>query len=354
MTDFKTIKLLHICNNDRFTSYQRRLAFQELGVDYDIIFSGILMHAYPFYKKLYRAITKRLGFFPEGNHENKKIKRAIKVKKYDIIFIEKGLSIRPGTLKYIKFSHPPCKIISYSLDDMMNPGNSSRFYRLGLKYYDYIFTNKEYNVNELKEMGAKNVFYIRNAFSPIIHRPIEVSQEEKEYFGADVSFIGHYEKERAIEIIKLAEKGIKIKIWGWGEDTLKTGIAHPNIINTNKHVYEDEYAKVICSSKINLCFLRKINRDKETTRSIEIPACGGFMLGERTKEHLELFEEGKEAEFFDSFEELYQKTLYFLNHENERKQIAQGGLNRCLRSKYDYNQQLSNIINLALDHKISQ
>ena len=72
------------------------------------------------------------------------------------------------------------------------------------------------------------------------------------------------------------------------------------------------------------------------------------MLGERTDEHLKLFEEGKEAEFFSNNEELLKKCLYYLAHDEERKIIARRGYERCLTSGYSNYETLKRIIEQIL------
>jgi spore maturation protein CgeB len=146
-------------------------------------------------------------------------------------------------------------------------------------------------------------------------------------------------------MLYLAERGIKVTVYGNGWSSWIS--KNPNLIVKNKPIYAEEYVKAINSTKINLCFLRKINRDDVTSRSVEIPACGGFMLGERTLRHLEYFEEGKEAEFFGSDKEMLEKVRFYLENADKREKIARAGRERCANSGYSMRTQLEQMLSVA-------
>ena len=86
------------------------------------------------------------------------------------------------------------------------------------------------------------------------------------------------------------------------------------------------------------------NRDRHTSRTFEIPACGGFQLSERTDEVLSFFDEGEEIECFASIDELKDKATYYLKHEAQRRRIAAGGLARVRRSPYSFTDRLQTIL----------
>ncbi len=291
---------------------------------------------------LIEAVSWRLKMPADTTHANRKIRTEILKNKFDVVWIEKGNVILPSTLKFIKKHAPEAKLVSVSEDDMYPKHNRSLFYNLGLKQYDIVLTTKIYNLTELKSLGAKRTELFLDAYSEKISRPYALSPEEKNEFSCDVGFMGSFEKDRAERILYLAEHGIRVTVWGldWGPWVGK----HPNLDVKNRHLFGGDYSKAICAIKINLCFLRKINRDEVTSRSVEIPACGGFMLGERTSRHLEFFNEGKEAEFFADNEEMLAKVEYYLIHEDERKRIASAGRERCLTSGYGMKVQLERML----------
>jgi len=111
-----------------------------------------------------------------------------------------------------------------------------------------------------------------------------------------------------------------------------------------KSVVCEDYCTALSAASICLGLLSKLVPETTTTRSFEIPACGAFMLAERTKEHTELFDEGREAEFFSSRDELVEKVIYYLKHTQERQRIAAAGRQRCLKSGYSYQDRLKEIL----------
>jgi spore maturation protein CgeB len=261
---------------------------------------------------------------------------------WDVLWLDKGLTIEPQTLLKVKNKAPQTIIVGYSPDDMFGRHNQSRQFLHHLPFYDIYFTTKSYGVEELKNLGCPMVIFIGNAYDPEIHKPMTVSLENKQRLGGQVGFIGAYESDRAASLHYLALNKIKLRVWGPGWHHCRFRSKH--LYLEHKSLWGDQYALGINAFDINLCFLRKVNRDLQTTRSIEIPACGAFMLAERTDEHLALFEEGKEAEFFSSDEELLDKVRHYLSHDVERRRIALAGRERCLKSSYSYQHRLQQML----------
>lgn len=267
----------------------------------------------------------------------------------DVLWFDKPVTIERSTLLALLSRWPNAFALSYAGDDMFNPRNQSRAWRETIGDWDLHVTTKSFNVPELRAAGANDVLFVDQAFSPQVHRPMPLTADERRQFGGDVGFIGWPERDRERAMRHLARHGVDVHVWGpWPRWK-----GARNFRVEGKPVWGDDYARAISAFRINLGFLRRVNRDLQTTRSIEIPACGGFLLAERTDEHRRLFEEGVEAEFFASDAELLDKASYYLTHEAERVRIAAAGLRRCLTGGYSNADRLTTILHHALAAKAS-
>lgn len=317
-------------------TFQRKRVLEEIGCDVTA-YSTLPEHvSLDGTSSVRDRILWKIGFPPDLVSINKAIVEEVRRSSPDVLWIEKGNTICPKTLKTVGILAPSMKIVSFAEDDMFALHNRSWFYTLGLKHYSVVFTTKSYNshMDELPSLGAKKVVFVDNTYDIHTHRPLPVTPDDKAALGADVGFIGTYEKERAESLLHLAKNGIAVRIWGNGWQHMSG--RHPNMLIEGRAIYGDSYIKSICSTRINLCFLRKANRDRQTCRSLEIPACGAFMLAERTHEHLCLLREGVESAYFDTDEELLRKVQYYTEHETERKAIAAAGRQRCETSGYSH------------------
>lgn len=81
-------------------------------------------------------------------------------------------------------------------------------------------------------------------------------------------------------------------------------------------------------SKVNLNISLKTIRTGIPLRVLDILASGGFVISNFQEELAEYFRLGEEIITYGDIEELYYLVNYYLQHEEERKEIAARGLQR--------------------------
>ncbi len=233
-------------------------------------------------------------------------------------------------------------------DDPFTPERYTWRAAATLQEVDFVMTTKSFSVKELTSIGVPNVVFVNNSYAPDCHHPVTLDDDERERYGGDVAFVGNcYSAKRADFIAQLADAlpDVRFSVWGTHWSMLKDRkrwyknrrwqtwpALYPS---THGAAWCEPMSKVFASSKICLGLLypgdtSKRIRDYQTTRSVEIPACGGFMLAEYTDEHNAMFAEGKEAAYFRSLDDAVEKIKYYLAHEDERKAIAAAGHAKCL------------------------
>lgn len=264
---------------------------------------------------------------------------------FDIIWIDKGVYILPSTLNKIKKLQSKATIIGYSPDNMAERHNQTIWFKRSLKYYDWYITTKSYIVGWFKDNGIRNVLFVNNAYEDTFHHPYIIDEFDKERLGGKVGFIGMWEQGRANTILYLAKNGIPIRVWGGGKWVEYKNL-YPNLIIEEMPLFSEDYNKALSAFDISLCFLRKMNYDQQTTRTMEIPACGSMLMAERTDEHQNLFKDREEAVFFSSNEELLNLCRFYLSHEDIRKNIAENGRKRCITSGYSNYNTIKNAIDV--------
>jgi spore maturation protein CgeB len=310
---------------------------------------GYTVIPFDFYQYQAKGLEGKIQFhFGWGRNVDKLNQDFIKLAeqtKPDLIWVDKGLYLKASTLQIIKKSINT-KISHLVPDDPFgyNRKGWGIFYN-AIPNYDIHFVKRPYNIYEYKQLGATKVFEYDHSFDPLVHKPMKLSKEEYEKYHVKVGFIGTCETQRANTILYLIENGIEVAIWGkyWNRYKYWNRLKP---FYKGGEIHGNNYAKVLSGMDIALHFLRKANRDAQDSRTFEIPACGTFMLAEKTYKHEQFFKANEEAVFFETNEDLLQKILYYQKHDIERRKIAQGGYLRSITSGYDHESRLNSMLEL--------
>jgi spore maturation protein CgeB len=243
----------------------------------------------------------------------------------DLVWIDQGGLITPQTVRTLARLGAP--VLHYTSDLLEHRRYWFRHYFRAISHYDVHVITNSLNRPLLERRSARQIVMSEFGFDPRVHRPTTLTPAERRSYEADAVFVGHWEPASERLVAALRGSGVHVKVWGPGWN--RSGLEDASWITA---AYGEEYVKVVAAAKICLCFLSKKNRNQSAGRTFEIPAIGGFLLAERTTDHLAYYTEGQEAEFFGSAEELVAKATHYLKHESAREMIANAGRLRCLQS----------------------
>ncbi len=281
---------------------------------------------------LLSKIEKKLLVGPRIQRLNRELQNAVRRCEPSILLLFRPTYLLPSTIEQIR-SWGSTILISYNNDNPYEDGERLklwRHYHRLIRHCDVNCFARPSDLRHAADEGVPNPQWIKFWYIHGMHRRIEHVKPE---FRSDVVFAGHYEPDgRDLTVEFLLQSGVNLRVFGseWNRAPHREKLSAQDI----RVLHGDDYVQALAGAKIGLVFLSHRNRDEYTIRCFEIPACGTMMMAPRTAVLQELYEEDREAVFFDGREELLDKIRFYLANDSARDRIARAGYSRCISSKH--------------------
>ena len=213
--------------------------------------------------------------------------------------------------------------------------------------YDFWFViQQEPCIAALKRAGAKDVGYLPMAADPSLHRLLELSRDDREEYGSDVSFVGAGYANRREIFPRLVGRDWRFKLWGneWDGATGLTSVLQRN----GARIDTDTCQKVFNASAVNLNLHSWAGAgfdpdgDFVNPRTFELAACGAFQLTDRRSLMPDLFTE-HEIATLSSPDELPLEITRWLREPEQRAAMATQARRRVL-AEHTYGHRMRDLL----------
>ena len=338
----KATKVL-LVGDDSFDMYVKAFyhSFQELGYKNTRLFAtNRYLQAKTKIGKLFIKAENKFAFGKNISHTNKQLLQYAKELKPDFVFFYSARLVYGDTIRKIK--EQGTIIFIYNNDDPFAeyyPKYFWRHFKKSLQYADVGFVYRKKNIKEYYDNGCNEVEMLRAYYI-----------KSRNYYMPDVTmnvpaviFLGHNEKDERQEYIrKLLNEKIEVGITKRSWENFE--VDNPFLIRLeNSH---KKYNEIMNGAEIAIVFLSKINNDTYTRRCFEIPVTKTLMVSTYTDDIASMFKEDKEIVFFRNEEEFVNKIKYYLNHEKERKNIAEAGYHRVMWEGHEVEDRVKYVLNI--------
>ncbi len=255
--------------------------------------------------------------------------------KPELIVLGKADTIQPESLRTIKSFLPHVKIVQYNVDALFSRHNINMLKR-NLSYMDATFVTTAGSILKCLSHPNGDVSFMPNPVDKSIDYPRchERSDQKHDVFWSM----------RQIEKARTNEENQRIEIPIFLENSGKVNIDYHGM-NGKPELWNAAYYQAIENARMGLnlshSYLGRDNVHDKTTddelylyssdRISHYMGSGLLTLSTRDNKLEELFEKDKEIVFFSSKEELLEKVIYYKNHDEERRKIAQCGWEKSYR-----------------------
>jgi hypothetical protein len=235
--------------------------------------------------------------------------------------------------------------VNFSTDDPWNPVNGSSWFFRALREYDLVFTPRRANLDDLRSLAGPRVEYLPFAYEPRLHHPAD-DVELRAGTPCDVAFVGGADADRLPYLDALRAAGLSLRVYGGAWDR------HPRYREIwGGHVDGSGYRAAVAAAKVNLCLVRRANRDGHVMRTFELPAMLTCILAEDTSEHRAIYGSPEEATvaYFDTIESMVAQAKRLAADEALRSEMARRVLLRITEAPNTYQDRFAAMIARATE-----
>jgi spore maturation protein CgeB len=292
------------------------------------------------HRALYRLLGRRP---PRLRAFERTLMETAEATRPDVVLVVKGPYVRPNILRRLR--RMGAVLVNFSTDDPFSPVAKFPHLRETIRDYDVYATPRTANLAQLKAHGARKTVVIPFGYKPTVHFVDEMAAPGVN--STDVVFIGGADADRIAFFRRVVAiwPGVRLDLYGnyWNRDAVLRRF-------WRGFAYGDLYRAATRRATAAINLVRQCNRDGHVMRSFEVPACGGCMVAERTPDHASFFDDGREALFFDTPEELVHHARMLASDRGRRDAVVAAGHARVIRDRHTDRDRLETLLSACAPH----
>jgi spore maturation protein CgeB len=219
-----------------------------------------------------------------------------------------------------------------------------------LRNYDLLLTSFPHFVARLRARGM-DAEYLRIGFDERVLDRLDQPAAER-YGAVFVGALSGTQWRQASPLFERAANRVAIDFWGYG--TLGLPPTSPILKRYHGEAWGIDMFRVLRASKIAVNRHGDVaERFANNMRLFEATGAGTMLLTDEKSNVPELFEPGREVETYAGEDELVEKIVHYLEHDDERSAIARAGQERTLR-EHTYGHRMRELVGLLEAHRGSQ